>query len=46
MTGTIKTLFIYFLYLILNSSHAKDVPNTGEMVNIVAFGEGRCSDTS
>lgn len=45
MTGTeMKSLFISLF--ILHLSYAKETERTGDIVNIVAFGEGRCSDTS
>ncbi|PIC45467.1 hypothetical protein B9Z55_005477 [Caenorhabditis nigoni] len=44
----IKTSFIYasFLCILVLCSSKDTEVNNGEKVNIVAFGEGRCSDTS
>ncbi|CAP23398.1 Protein CBG03282 [Caenorhabditis briggsae] len=44
----IRTLFVYysFLFILVLCSSKDTEVNNGEKVNIVAFGEGRCSDTS
>lgn len=39
-------VFICLILFITKISYAKDKGANGDMVNIVAFGEGRCSDTS